>query len=198
MSSRVEAQSQVTADLLVAMMGIVQKQQEVSDVQEVRLKLESERIATDWATKPPPVTSAAELYNFTRSVLQYGAEHAIQVMQASAAHRDLLAATAEHHNPYHPNGRPLLDYYGRQINVETFVHGRCKGFCSFTSLSGRPPSIFSMTNRPYTVPMTVENMYHCLKVDEMRYKSEYMSCCALVLYSNGSGERQQNHSKYPL
>jgi hypothetical protein len=62
----------------------------------------------------------------------------------------------------------------------------------------RPASVFPKTQRPCTISMTREDMYHFLKADEVRYRSEWKNPPLLMLYFNPHGERRRNSSKYPL
>jgi hypothetical protein len=196
--SRADAQTKVQADIMATLMGMMKKQQEVSDLHVLCLKIDSQRIATQWSTQPPPAMSAAELYNFTMQVLQYGAEHAIKAMQASVVHRNQLAAAGLCQNTTDPSSQPMVDFRGRPIQIQEWVHGDCKDFFSATSVYGRPEFVISKTQRPYTISLTREDMYHFLKADEVRYRSEWRNSSLLTLYFNPHGERQRNSSRFPL
>jgi hypothetical protein len=196
--SRAKSQTELYADIMAILMWMKEKQQKDLDRHDLRLEIESQRIATRWATQPPPAMSAAELYDFTQNVLQYGAEHAFKVMQASMASRNCLDAAGLSQDTTPSNSQPLVDFCGQPIRIEEAIHGNCKEFYSATSVYKRPASVFPKTQRPCTISMTREDMYHFLKADEVRYRSEWKNPPLLMLYFNPHGERRRNSSKYPL
>jgi hypothetical protein len=89
------ATAQQAQVLLQTLTGMVKRQQEITEVTEQRLMIDSQRIATQWATQPPAAMTPAELYKFAQTALEQGADHAIRVLQSVNDNHD-------------PNNQPLL------------------------------------------------------------------------------------------
>ncbi|KAH5294726.1 hypothetical protein HBI12_220970 [Parastagonospora nodorum] len=85
-------------------------------------------------------------------------------------------------NGYHdPNKQPLL------FNNKPIEYNR------------RRTSLFAGSQPQSFTPMSAEDMYYCLKVDEQRYRSAFMTCPYLWQYFGGPADRSENPvSKYPL